>query len=911
MSLWERLTRSTESATAPDPQQKDGANLAQAHQLLEAGTELEQQGRLDEALEHYERAIHLQPRLARAHFNKGNILLDRDEAEAALAAYRRALEHKPDSAGTHYNMGNALRRLGQLTAASVAYREALRLRPEFQEAHAALTESLAACASAAEAAFQQGLAAQDQGRAGPAEEFYRQALALQSGHVHANNNLGVLMLSQSRAADASSYFQQAASGAPEDGSIWLNLANALASQKAYPEALHACGQAINLMPDDVAAFIQQGHLLDALGRKRDAVASYQHALRIEHDNSEAHLNLSGVLLELNQLEAAERSCRVVLELDPRSASAFNNLGLIFKKRQQLVEAVACFRKALDILPHSVEAEINLSSALYGLGQRDAATAARQRALAIAPDAAATHSSLADLLLDQGDTGLAEAHYVRALELDPKLAIPNNNLGWLHMRAHRPSDAVTRFRRAISIEPAYVDAYANLGSALKELGYLREALAALTRGLEIDPDALLCHHNLLLILNYLGEVPGERLLADARCFGEVASRLARPFVEWSNPPEPQRLLRVGLVSGDLGQHPVGYFLEGVLRQLAAQAGDRLAFFAYSQRLDEDASSQRLRTCCQSWVKTTGLSDEALAQRIRDDGIDILIDLAGHTASNRLAMFAWKPAPVQLSWLGYFATTGLPAMDYFLADPWTLPPGQEPFFTEHVWRLPETRLCFTAPEADVEVNALPALEHGHVTFGCFNNLSKMNDAVVQLWARVLQAVPGSRLLLKYRQLEDASVRQHTCERFAVHGIAHERLVFQGQSSREDYLAAYHQVDIALDPFPFPGGTTTVEALWMGVPVLTLQGERFLARQGVGLLMNAGLPQWVAADADDYVARAVAHTSDLQALATLRSRLRQQVLASPIYDAERFAQHFEAALRGMWEQWCQSACGDRSPH
>jgi predicted O-linked N-acetylglucosamine transferase (SPINDLY family) len=359
-----------------------------------------------------------------------------------------------------------------------------------------------------------------------------------------------------------------------------------------------------------------------------------------------------------------------------------------------------------------------------------------------------------------------------------------------------------------------------------------------------------------------------------------------------------------VSGDLHGHPVGYFLDGVLTSLAAKFSANLELFAYATRACEDETSKRLRASCKAWHSALGLSDSALALRIREDGIDILIDLSGHTAGNRLPVFAWKPAPIQVSWLGYFATTGVAAIDYFIADPWTLPPDQEAFFTEKVWRLPETRLCFTPPSARVDVNVLPALSNGYVTFGCFNNLSKMNDAVVQLWARVLNAVPASRLFLKYQQLAEASIRQSTRERFAVHGIAADRLIFEDYVPRVNYLAAYHRVDIGLDPFPFPGGTTTVEALWMGIPVLTLSGERFLARQGVGLLMNAGLPEWIASDHDDYVARAVAHASDLQGLAALRARLRQQVLASPIFDAPRFAKHFEAALREMWLTWCATA-------
>jgi predicted O-linked N-acetylglucosamine transferase (SPINDLY family) len=356
--------------------------------------------------------------------------------------------------------------------------------------------------------------------------------------------------------------------------------------------------------------------------------------------------------------------------------------------------------------------------------------------------------------------------------------------------------------------------------------------------------------------------------------------------------------------------VGYFLEGVLAALTSQASGRLALYAYPTRVFSDEISQRLRAHCRGgWHSAVGLSDEALAGRIREDGIDILVDLSGHTAHNRLPVFAWKPAPIQVSWLGYFATTGVAAMDYFLADPWTLPIEQEAYFTEKIRRLPETRLCFTTPEAKVEVSALPALVNGYITFGSFNNLSKMNDAVVQLWARVLHAVPSSRLFLKYKQLAEESVRQSTYARFSAHGIAADRLIFEDYAPRANYLTAYHRVDIALDPFPFPGGTTTVEALWMGIPVLTLSGERFLARQGVGLLMNAGLPQWIASDHDDYVALAVAHASDLNGLSALRSRLRQQVLASPIYDASCFAQHFEAALRDMWLIWCKSDSAKQS--
>jgi predicted O-linked N-acetylglucosamine transferase (SPINDLY family) len=319
------------------------------------------------------------------------------------------------------------------------------------------------------------------------------------------------------------------------------------------------------------------------------------------------------------------------------------------------------------------------------------------------------------------------------------------------------------------------------------------------------------------------------------------------------------------------------------------------------LHVDELTQRIKSCCKEWCSTAIHSDKNLARKIRDDDIDILIDLSGHTAHNRLLMFAWKPAPIQVSWLGYFATTGVPTIDYLIADPWTLPEDEEVNFTEKIWRLPETRLCFTAPEIEVEIGDLPALTNDYITFGCFNNLAKVNISVITLWARVLTSVPGSRLHLKSKQFGDASVYERILNCFASHGIAPHRLKLEGASPRLEYFQTYNRIDIALDPFPFTGGTTSAESLWMGVPVLTMAGERFLSRQGVGLLMNAGLPEWIAVDQDDYVARAVRHASDLQRLAALRKGLRQQVLDSPIFDAPRFARHFEEALRGMWTHWC----------
>jgi predicted O-linked N-acetylglucosamine transferase (SPINDLY family)/thioredoxin-like negative regulator of GroEL len=453
------------------------------------------------------------------------------------------------------------------------------------------------------------------------------------------------------------------------------------------------------------------------------------------------------------------------------------------------------------------------------------------------------------------------------------------------------------RRALSIDPSCVDAYRLLGAALARQNRLPESDANFQRALELKPELHEVRSALLFSINRSESSTHELRVEKAREFGRrVQVRPKKRFASWDCMPHPQRL-RVGIVSGDLRTHPVGHFLESVLAHLDSA---RLEVFAYPTTNEVDALSERIRPRFAAWRAIKGVKDEAVAQRIRDDQVHILLDLAGHTSDNRLPVFAYKPAPVQASWLGYFATTGIPQMDYVLADPYVAPAEDAGHFVERLWRLPESYLCFSEPEHSVEAVELPALKNGFVTFGCFNNLSKMNDAVVAQRAKVLQAVPGSQLFLKTKLLDNPAVRQTTRDRFAAHGIEPERLVLEAHAPRAELLAAYNRVDIALDTFPYPGGTTSVEALWMAVPVLTRRGDSFLSRLGESICLNAGLPDWIASDEDEYVRKAVAFAQDLPRLARLRAGLRTQVLASPLFDAPRFARHFEDAMWGMWQGW-----------
>lgn len=516
-----------------------------------------------------------------------------------------------------------------------------------------------------------------------------------------------------------------------------------------------------------------------------------------------------------------------------------------------------------------------------------------------PDSGFAWKALGTSLQLQGKDGLPALK--RTVELLPEDAEAFLNLGLAQQSRGQIDAAVASYQRALEIKPDFAGVHINLGNVWKHLGRFEQAVASFRRALEISPNLLMARSNLIFTLSQLGEQSMTIALEEARRYGELATSLATPFTNWPNSAQSGRKLRVGMVSGDLRRHPVGQFLESVVATLSSDAAERIELHGYPTQSGADGVTERIKACCHAWHPATALSDEALAARIRDDAIDILIDLSGHTAHNRLSVFAWKPAPVQATWLGYLGTTGLAAVDYLIADAWTLPPSAEAHFTEKICRLPQTYLSFTPPDSEASITPLPAIANGYITFGSFNNLSKMNDAVVALWARVLAAVPGSRLFLKAPQLRDDSVKRSVVARFEAHGIQPARLILSDRVPRAAYLIPHREVDIALDPFPYPGITTTVESLWMGVPVLTLAGTHFLSRQGVGLLMNAGLPDWIAADADDYVARAVAHAGDLPGLAALRSGLRQQILASPIFDTAQFVRNFETALRNMWAQWC----------
>ena len=745
--------------------------------------------------------------------------------------------------------------------------------------------------------FEDAVADHQAGRIREAESGYRAVLAEYPDHPHANHNLGVMALMARGAPAALPYLQRALDADRKQVQFWITYATALANAgqleaarrlvvqaraegiggEAFEQVAQqlndpvpAMQEAVAANPDSAAAHNNLGAALKDQGRNAEAAASYRRAIELKPDLASAHSNLGNALHALKLHDEAAESLRRAVEIDPRMAQAHSNLGNVLNALGRFDEAVASFRRAIELTPDFAEAYSNLGSALQSMGRGEESLASFRRAVEIKPDLAAAHS----------------------------------NLGSALQAAGRIYEAGESFRRATELRPDFAPALSNLGTSLQETGRIGEAIDCFRRALILQPDFTAAHSNLLFTLNSSPDQDPQMLLAEARRFGDTAARSARPYTDWLIAEGMDRRLRIGLVSADLRNHPVGYFVEGVLQAVAANPASRLEVFAYINHHNDDPLTGRIKACCAQWRSTVGMSDERVAAQIRDDRVDVLIDLSGHTAHNRLPVFAWKPAPVQASWLGYFATTGVAAIDYLIGDRWVTPESGGGAFTETLYRLPDGYLCFTAPDDDTPVGPLPALEAGHVTFGSFNKLMKLNDPVVSLWARVLAAVPGSRLFVKDKQLGDADVRRLLADRFTRLGIDAARLIFEGPSPRGAYLDAYNRVDIALDPFPYNGCTTTAESLWMGTPVLTRQGDSYPSRMTETVLRNAGLTDWIAAGDDDYVSKAAAFASDLDGLSALRAGLRSQAASSPLCDAPRFARNFEQAMWDMWNGRSKSA-------
>lgn len=704
----------------------------------------------------------------------------------------------------------------------------------------------------------------ERGRLEEAVASSRRAIKLTPGFPEAHNNLGLALLELNQIDAAVASFRRAAELNPGFPEAHSNLGYALKELGQFEAALLSGRRALQLKPDFAGAHNNMGLVLKELGQYDAAIASYCRAIQLKPDFAKAHNNLGIVLEKLGQSDAAIASYRQAIQLKPDYATAHNHLGNSLLALGQYDNALASYRRAIEIKPDYAEAHGNLGCALLGLDQCKEALASCNRALEIKPDYAEAHNTRGVVLKELGQLDAALSSYRRAVELKPALAEAFNNLGVLLLDVGQPDEAIASYRRALEIKPDYAEAYSGL-------------LFCLSHSEKLNPQALFAEH--------------------CRFAEQFEAPLRADWPQHRNSKDPARCLQVGFVSADLRNHAVANFIEPVLTHLAKYS--QLSLHAYYNHPVEDNVTQRLRENFMHWHPISGLSDAALAKKICDDGIDILIDLAGHTAKHRLLAFARKPAPIQISWVGYPGTTGLSAMDYYQSDRFLFPDDRfDDQFTEKIVRLPASTAFLPSVDAP-PVNMLPALNNGYITFGSFNRLNKISRSVIALWSQLLRALPDSRMLLG--AMPQDGKYQTLIEWFAQEGIAQDRLAFHARSSMQNYLGLHHQVDIALDTFPYNGGTTTFHALWMGVPTLTLTGHTMAGWAGASILGHVELEIFAAHDAADFVEKGKYWADNLSALSAVRAGLRERFMKSARGQPPVVAASVERALRIMWQRWC----------
>ena len=600
------------------------------------------------------------------------------------------------------------------------------------------------------------------------------------------------------------------------------------------------------------------------GNSEAAIETYCEILALNPGHIEAQMGLGQLLLQSEKLEEAERVFRAAVRTAPKKPATHSGLASTLTKMERLEEAEGCLAQAVTMCPDDVE----------------------------------ILQQLACILAERKRIPKAIAAFEKVLQLNPDRPETLNDLGVLYERSMRYDDARACFEKSIELNPHYPPAINNLAKTAKGQGRIEEAIGWYRKAIEVQPDYALAHSNLLIALHYQEDLVPEQLFQEHKAWAAAhASGLSSPRSH-ANDVDENRPLRIGYLSPDLRTHSVSFFLESIL-----DAHDRSQYpsFAYAEVARPDETTARLKPKFEAYRSTVGLSDEAVAEMIRLDGIDILIDLAGHSADNRLLTMARKPAPVQVTYLGYPDTTGLGAVDYRLTDALADPEGSDKYCTERLIRLPQSFLCFRPPD-----NAPPPSSHRSdrpVTFGSFNSFFKVNQRQINTWAELLKRVPEARLLLKAISFRDPQMRETCCRAFAECGVERDRLqCVSWEPDQQGHLKLYNEIDIALDTFPYHGTTTTCEALWMGVPVVTRQGAVHASRVGSSLLHQVGLDELVAHSEEEYIECAAGLARDPERLALLRAELRERMAASPLCDARTFTHHFEQALRYMWRRWCR---------
>ncbi len=748
--------------------------------------------------------------------------------------------------------------------------------------------------------MQQAVGLHQTGQLSQAVALYEQILKLQAQHFGALNMLGVATHQMGQSERAISLINQALQVKPDYVGAHSNLGKIYDDLSQYELALQSYDRALALKPDLAEVLINKSVVQHTLKDYGGALNSAEQAIQLRDDLPQAFNNKGNAQRELGQMQAALDSYDQALALDPGYVDALCNRGTALSALGQSQLALESYDQALSVNPNLAAAHVYRGAVLRELKRDQEALESYERALSLRPGDAVAQVNRGAVLLDLQRPLDALAAFDRALEIDPQLAEAHYNRGVSLAELKRPEDALAAYDSALALRHDSGQAHANRGGVLNDLGRHRESMAALRFAIELNPNDALTHANMVYAMMYQAEFSAADILAEARRWDQAhAQAFSHQISPHSNRAEPERRLRIGYVSPDWwGGHCQALF---TVPLLSHHDTEQCEVYVYSHTAQSDNITAKLQQHATQWLDTRDMSDEQLAQRIRDDEIDILVDLTLFMANGRPLLFARKAAPVQVAWLAYPGTTGLSTMDYRLTDPYLDPQGQnDELYSEKSIRLPDTFWCYDPLAPDIDAGSLPASANGFVTFGCLNNFCKVSDETLHLWGQVMSQLSGSRLLLL---APPGQHRQRATNLLGEHGIDASRVEFVGFVPRMQYLEYYRRIDVCLDTAPYNGHTTSLDAFWMGVPVVTKRGQTIAGRAGWSQLNNLRLTELATEDDASFVQCAVALAGDLPRLQVLRAELRSRMKASPLMDGARFARGIEAAYRDMWRDWCAS--------
>ena len=698
-------------------------------------------------------------------------------------------------------------------------------------------------------------------------------------------------------------YRSAVDVAPAYSKAHLNLGIGLEAVGDVEGSIQSYETALAIDPGNPYASYNLGKLLYTRGALSRAEQLLHSALKYKPEFPEAQVALSNVYDSLGKLESALYALDAALKQRPDWAGALLNYGTVLRKLGRLTEAESALRQVVAIDPGSPDAIHDLTQLLCARGAMQDAEKLIRLALQHKPEFPDAYGALFHVYDSQGNLNAAAAALEVALKQRPDWAEALHNYGTVLKKLRRLTEAEAALRRAIEIAPAFSFTHLVLGAVLLSEGRIAEALEVFRVGRKLDPDGFDLESAELFTLNFSDDVSSNAIFERHRAFGARLEKAhSRRFAPFQNSREPDRRLRIGYVSGDFRSHPVALFMIPLLER-----HDRSAYqiYCYSAGTSADELTRQVQTRADIWREVAAISHTQLADTINSDGIDVLVDLSGHSGESRLVVFAQQPAPIQVTWLGYLSTTGMTRIQYRFCDRYTDPPGAtEQLHTETLFRLPNSQWCYR-PYFLVDYTCTgiaPFEKNQFVTFGSFNDASKLSPSVRKLWAEILTRVPDSRLV--FVGVPDGHARDSLIQYFESAGIAPTRIAVLPRVALQEYFRWFNEVDIALDTTPYSGGTTTCDALWMEVPVITLAGTKSISRSTTGILSTIGLTEWIASTPEDYVRLAVEHAAEGNGLAKLRGTLRQRLRESPLMDEARFARDVEDAYRRMWRAWCGSA-------